>query len=146
MFVIKHKVGINASVQAIYTALTTNEGLKKWWTNDVTGAGEIGNTIKFRFNGGGPDFIITELISNKSVRWEHAGNIPEAWAGTKIHFELDEGENQTIVRFTHDQWKDPSDFMTHCNTKWAVFLVSLKEALETGKGRPFPNDIQIDHS
>ena len=35
--------------------------------------------------------------------------------------------------------------MAHCSCKWAVFLLSLKDALETGKGRPFPDDIHIDH-
>jgi hypothetical protein len=28
--------------------------------------------------------------------------------------------------------------------KWATFMLSLRDYLETGKGRPFPNDIQID--
>jgi hypothetical protein len=35
---------------------------------------------------------------------------------------------------------------THCSAKWAVFLLSLKEILETGQGKASPNDILIDHS
>ena len=35
--------------------------------------------------------------------------------------------------------------MGHCCTKWAVFLLSLKEAIEKGEGRPYPDDIHIDH-
>ena len=31
------------------------------------------------------------------------------------------------------------------NLKWAVFLMSLKDVIETGTGNPFPNDIHIDH-
>jgi hypothetical protein len=34
--------------------------------------------------------------------------------------------------------------MHHCGTKWAVFLLSLKSLLETGKGAPAPNDIKLD--
>jgi hypothetical protein len=30
-----------------------------------------------------------------------------------------------------------------CTTKWGVFLVSLKSVVETGKGSPDPNDVQI---
>lgn len=52
---------------------------------------------------------------------------------------------QTYVLFSHSNWKDHSNFMAHCSTKWAVFLLSLKEALETGSGKPFPGDIHIDH-
>ena len=146
MFSIKHKVGIKASPEAIYRALTTNDGLKSWWTDDVIGAGEAGAILKFRFNGGGPDFKVSELLVNKLVCWEHCGDMPQAWVGTEITFRLDETEVQTFVHFTHGKWKESSDFMAHCNTKWAVFLFSLKDAVESGQGRPFPNDIQIDYS
>lgn len=141
-----HQVGIRASPEKIYEALTTDDGLTKWWTNDISGAGKVGSIIKFRFNGGGPDFTVTKLIPNKIVCWQHSGSIPETWIGTEISFELEAAENQTFVKFTHSDWKEATDFMAHCSTKWAVFLLSLKDALEIDKGRPFPNDIQIDHS
>jgi uncharacterized protein YndB with AHSA1/START domain len=143
---IHHRVGIKASPEKIYEALTTNDGLTRWWTNDVSGAGEVGSTIEFRFNGGGPDFTVTKLIPNKTVCWQHSGNMPEPWMGTDISFQLELTENQTFVRFTHANWKESSDFMAHCSTKWAVFLLSLKDALETGKGKPFPIDVPIDCS
>ncbi len=146
MFDINHQVGINASPEKIYEALPTNEGLSEWWTNDTSGAGKVGSTIEFRFNGGGPDFTVSELIPNKTVKWRHSGCMPEAWMGTEITFNLRVDNEQTFVRFTHSNWKESSDFMAHCSTKWAVFLISLKSALETNVGRPFPNDIQIDHS
>ena len=146
MFAINHRVGIEGSPETIYKALTTNDGLIQWWTNDITGAGDVGSIIKFRFNGGGPDFAVTELIPNKTVRWKHSGDVPEPWMGTEILFELQTDDKQTFVRFTHSNWNESTDFMAHCSTKWAVFLLSLKEAVETNQGRPFPNDIPIDHS
>ena len=79
------------------------------------------------------------------VRWAHSGNMPDAWMGTEVSFELTNKDGQTYVLFRHSNWKEPSDFMGHCSTKWAVFLLSLKEAIETGTGRPFPDDIHIDH-
>ena len=146
MFEINHQVGIKASPEEIYKALTTNEGLTKWWTNDVSGAGNVGTIIKFRFNGGGPDFLVTELDKNKTVRWKHSGNTPELWIGTEILFQLQADDDQTFVRFTHSHWMESTDFMAHCSTKWAVFLLSLKDYLEGGQGRPFPNDLPIRHS
>jgi hypothetical protein len=35
--------------------------------------------------------------------------------------------------------------MRHSSTKWAIFLMSLKSLLGTGKGAPNPNDIKIDN-
>jgi hypothetical protein len=29
--------------------------------------------------------------------------------------------------------------------KWAVFLLSLREYVETGKGKPSPYDVKIDN-
>jgi uncharacterized protein YndB with AHSA1/START domain len=143
---INHQVGIKAAPDAVYELLTTDRGLSQWWTHDASGAGEPGSVIRFRFNGSGPDFSVVELVPNQLVRWKHAGSMPQAWMGTDIQFKLRSEEGQTFVRFSHYNWKEPTDFMAHCSTKWAVFLLSLKDRAETGKGRPFPHDIQIDHS
>ena len=145
MIEIIHRIGISASPGEVYKALTTDEGLSQWWTTTTSGAGDVGSTIEFRFNGMGPDFEVIELEPESLVRWRHSGEIPDAWIGTEISFQIQSAESQTYVFFSHSNWKERSDFMGHCSTKWAVFLLSLKEAIETGKGRPFPNDVHIDH-
>ena len=55
-----------------------------------------------------------------------------------------ENDDWIIVLFKHANWKEPVEFMHHCSTKWAVFLLSLKSLLETGKGAPWPNEIKLD--
>ncbi|MCW9014674.1 MAG: SRPBCC domain-containing protein [Gammaproteobacteria bacterium] len=140
-----HRIGVAAPAADIYKVLTTNEGLSRWWTTDTSGAGDAGSVIEFRFNGDGPDFEVAELQTDTLVKWKHYGKMPTAWMGTEVIFELKSSNEQTYLSFTHANWKEPSDFMAHCSTKWAVFLLSLKDAIETGAGRPFPNDIHIDH-
>lgn len=140
-----HRVGIACSPGDVFDALTTNDGLSRWWTNDTSGAGGVGSIIKFRFNGIGPDFEVVELQTDAFVRWKHSGEMPGAWIGTEISFQLTSEDSQTYVLFLHSNWKERSDFMGHCSTKWAVFLLSLKEVMETGNGKPFPNDVHIDH-
>jgi hypothetical protein len=76
MFNINHQVGIKASAEKIYEALTTNQGLATWWTNDTSGAGDVGATIAFRFNGGGPDFTVSELVPNQTVKCPKRGWAP----------------------------------------------------------------------
>jgi uncharacterized protein YndB with AHSA1/START domain len=143
---INHRVGIKATAQQVYQALTSDTGLSCWWTEDTSGAGVAGSIIQFRFDGGGPDFAVIELIPDELVRWQHSGCVPEAWMGTEIRFQIQPEDEQTFVRFTHANWQQTSDFMAHCSTKWAVFLLSLKQYLETGRGQPFPHDTHIDHS
>ncbi len=140
-----HRIGIACSPSEVFNALTTDAGLSRWWTTDTSGAGDVGSIIEFRFNGMGPDFEVVELQTDSLVRWRHSREMPDPWIGTKISFQLKGEESQTYVLFLHSNWKERSDFMGHCSTKWAVFLLSLKEALETGKGKPYPNDVHIDH-
>jgi uncharacterized protein YndB with AHSA1/START domain len=140
-----HRVGIAGPAREIYNALTTDEGLSRWWTTDTSGAGDTGSIIKFRFDGEGPDFKVVELQTDSIVRWRHSGEMPDPWVNTEVSFQLKNDGRQTYVLFAHSNWKEPSDFMAHCSTKWAVFLLSLKEAIETGKGKPFPDDVHIDH-
>lgn len=140
-----HRVGIACPANEIYKALTTDKGLSTWWTTDTAGAGDVGSIIRFRFDGDGPDFKVEELMTDSLVRWKHSGVMPEAWVETEVSFELKHNHGQTYVLFKHSKWNESSDFMAHCSCKWAVFLLSLKDAIETGKGRPFPDDIHIDH-
>ena len=142
---IRHRVGIKASAATVYQSLTTDAGLNRWWTSDTRGAGPVGSIIEFRFGGGGPDFEVIELSENQLVRWQHHGEMPTAWMGSEILFELREDERQTMVNFAHYNWRESDEFLAHCSTKWGIFMMSLKDSIETGKGRPWPDDLHIDY-
>ena len=143
---ILHRVGIKASsLQDTYKALTTREGLSAWWTDDTKGESQVGGALKFRFGErGGFDMKVLELKPNQRVVWQVVDG-PEEWMGTKVSFDLKPDGDYTIVLFKHEGWKQPVEFMHHCSTKWAIFLMSLKSLLETGKGAPYPNDIKLDN-
>jgi uncharacterized protein YndB with AHSA1/START domain len=141
---ILHKVGIKSSSQKdVYQALTTIEGLSGWWTTDTKGDSKVGAVLQFRFHAGGFDMKVLKLEPTKHVLWQVIEG-PTEWIGTKISFDLKQEGDWTILLFKHQGWKEPVEFMHHCSTKWAVFLLSLKALLETGKGAPHPNEIKLD--
>lgn len=141
---ILHKVGIAGSLPAdVYSALTSLEGLSGWWTEETTGEPNVGGVIAFRFASGGFDMLVTELNPPQRVLWRVADG-PEEWIGTTISFELRQDGDYTTVLFKHEGWREPVEFMHHCSTKWATFLLSLKALVETGKGAPAPRDVKID--
>jgi uncharacterized protein YndB with AHSA1/START domain len=141
---ILHKVGIkSSSLNDVYNALTTVEGLSAWWTTNTHGEGKVGDVLRFRFGAGGFDMKVLELQPARRVLWQVVDG-PAEWIDTKVSFDLKQEDNWTIVLFKHEGWKEPVEFMHHCSTKWAVFLLSLKSLLETGKGAPHPDDIKID--
>jgi hypothetical protein len=139
-----HKVGIkSSSLNDVYKALTTREGLAGWWTIDTQGESKVGGILQFRFRAGGFDMKVLELDPARRVLWQVVDG-PAEWIGTKVSFELRQESDWTLVFFRHQGWKEPVEFMYHCSTKWAVFLLSLKSLLETGKGAPAPDDLKLD--
>ena len=137
---ILHCVGIkSSSPDATYKALTTRDGLAAWWTDGTEVDGDV---IRFRFGGGGFDMKVLEADRARRVLWEVVDG-PEEWVGTKVAFELRQNGDYTVVLFKHEGWREPVEFMHHCSTKWAMFLMSLKSLVETGSGAPWPNDIKV---
>ncbi len=150
MIDIIHRVGIQAPPAKVYAALATVEGVAAWWSRETRGVSQPGGTIEFRFlkpSGeqiGGMGMEVITLTPNKEVRWRVRSG-PEEWVGTDIGFELSEADGYTIVLFGHRSWRAASEFTAHCSMKWATFMLSLKELVETGKGRPSPHDVKIDN-
>jgi uncharacterized protein YndB with AHSA1/START domain len=140
---ILHRIGVeHSSPQRVYDALTTLDGLSGWWAEKTTGDTDPGGVIEFRFGPGGIDMKVVELDPGRLVRWEVVGG-PEEWIGTEVRFDIRQDGDWTIVLFRHEGWREPVEFMSHCSTKWATYLVSLKQLLETGTGAPDPRDLLI---
>jgi len=147
---IKHRVGIKASPQKVYEALSTIGGISKWWTKNTSGESEIGKTVTVRFHTpdgkevGSMNFDVQALEPESKVQWKFTSGPPE-WIGTTVTFDLHQEENYTIVMFSHLNWAEEVEFKSHCSMKWAIFMLSLKQLIETGEGKPSPNDIKIDN-
>ncbi len=146
---ILHRVGIKSSSDEVYKALATRDGLAGWWTDNTQGESNVGGVLKFRFSGdghdiGGFEMKVLELDPAKRVLWQVVDG-PAEWIDTKVGFELKQEDDYSIVLFKHQDWKEPVEFMHHCSTKWAIFLMSLKSLVETGKGAPNPGDVKIDN-
>ncbi len=144
---ILHRVGIQAPADRVYAALTARDGLAGWWTQDVQAENEVGGKLHFGFTADGVelgffDMKVLELDPGRRVLWQVVDG-PAEWIGTRIGWDLAQEGNYCIVMFRHQGWKNPVPFMSHCSTKWAVFLMSLKSLVETGKGQPSPNDVRI---
>ncbi|MEV6930986.1 SRPBCC domain-containing protein [Dactylosporangium sp. NPDC051485] len=140
---ILHRVGVKTPApDKVYEALTTIDGLAGWWTDDTKGDPAPGGVVAFRFPVGGFDMEVQETRPRERVSWRVVAG-PDEWVGTTIDFDLRQEGDYTIVLFQHAGWREPAEFMYHCSTKWAIFLMSLKSLVETGEGAPAPRDVQI---
>ena len=143
---IRHRVGIKASIHDAYDATYQPAKLQSWWATSATGSGTVGSKIELVFPGY-PSHIweIAELSDNELVRLKLLSG-PEPWHGSELRFEFKESNGQVFVTLTHTTGpKTPDAAFQYFCTKWPMFLVSLKQFLETGQGMPYPDDIKIQH-
>lgn len=135
--------GTKTNASRIRRALTTLDGLASWWTSQTSGNPAEDGTVTFTFgDNGGFDMRVVKSDS-KQVHWECIKG-PDDWIGTRIEFDIDERDTHNQLLFRHAGWPSENAFFHHCSTKWATFLLSLRDYVESGKGRPFPNDLKIE--
>lgn len=145
-----HRIGITSTTTEVYKALFTIEGLSKWWTEETQGDEQIGGKIEFSFRSLKGELIgrmvmeVQELNPPKDIRWLCVDG-PAEWIGTEITFQLSQHDDKTIVLFGHRNWREAIEMTSHCSMKWATFLLSLRDYVETGRGKPSPNDLKIDN-
>lgn len=147
-----HRIGIDASPDKVFTALATVDGVAGWWTRHTSGESKLGGVMTVRFvesEGGGSrekgrmDLSVTRLDPGREVRWKVTAG-PTEWIDTDVTFELSTSGSQTIVAFGHRGWREAVDFTAHCSMKWATFLLSLRDFVQTGHGQPSPEDVKVD--
>ena len=144
---IHHRVGIKAPLTEVYEAVSTVDGVAAWWTKETTAT--AGGDVEVRFTGPGGEekgrmrFEVVELEPGKKVHWRFKSG-PDEWIGTDVTFDLSQADGYTVVLFSHSNWRELVEFTSHCSMKWATFLLSLKDLVETGSGKPSPNDLKID--
>lgn len=145
-----HRVGIKAPLAKVYAAVSSVEGIAGWWTRETSGEAKLGGEIQARFRNpaggeiGAMTFVLRKLDPGKEVQWRFTAG-PKEWIGTDVTFNLSQEGDTTIVLFGHRNWEKAAEFMAHCSMKWATFMLSLRQLVETGKGRPSPDDLKIDN-
>jgi uncharacterized protein YndB with AHSA1/START domain len=134
---IVHQLNIAAPPDRVYNAITEQQGLAGWWTPDATAKAEAGSLAEFRFLDGQAviRLEVATLEPNRAVRWRIREAMPE-WAGTHITWDLAPADGGTTVRFGHRNYPSTEGSFASVNFHWAWHLISLKDYLETGRGRP----------
>ena len=145
-----HRIGTTAPATAVYDAVATPSGIAGWWSHATSGESRVGGVITSKFHNpdgveiGAFEYELLTLRPDEEVRWRITAG-PDEWVGTDIHFRISRDGDHTIVLFAHRGWREEVEFMAHCSMKWGVFLLSLRDFVETGAGQPSPEDRKIDN-
>ncbi len=138
MKTIHHVVDVHAAPSEVYAALTTQDGLSKWWTTKVDTSGALGSVIDFTFVGPfNPDMEITRLDQDARVEWRCVGG-HEPWKDNTFVFEIEPGDEHTRLRFwQHYAVELDDDSYGVYNFNWAYYLESLRLLVVEGQGKPY---------
>lgn len=140
---VKHRVGIDGPVEQIFAAVTTSEGLAGWWASSADSHAEIDGSVDLTFDG-----LATLKFRYKTIQ-ENKRTILQCvegsgpWQNSELLFELDQAADQVFVTLTHQNDASSEDDFLYFSTKWPCYLLSLRNFVETGKGRPYPDDVKI---
>lgn len=134
-----HLVPIGVSPAEVFAALTTDKGLKGWWTAEAQAEPKEGGLAQLWFDEGEVLFNmrIATFEPAKRVVWTCQSEVEE-WDGTRLEWELEgDEEGGTLVRLTHSGWDAVDDYTRMCNTTWGALMFVLKEYCETGNVEPW---------
>ncbi len=133
---IHHLLHINAPIDKVFTALSSIEELKLWYTTEVQGSSKLNEIIEFKF--GGIDFHtkVIELVANEKIVMECvATSLP--LVGQKVTYELDQNDEKTRVRFSQDGFDELDDFYANMNFSASKYLESLRQFCQNGNSEAF---------
>jgi uncharacterized protein YndB with AHSA1/START domain len=135
-----HRVEIAASAEKIYRAITTEEGIKGWWTTDVKMDTHAGGKAVFGFENHSIVFqmVIEQLTPPSLVRWRCEDSNSPDWIGTTQEFQLEASKaGKVLLKFCHGNWKSGGDHCYYCNTTWGHLFVTLKDYAERDVKNPY---------
>ncbi|MEZ4672141.1 MAG: SRPBCC domain-containing protein [Anaerolineae bacterium] len=134
---ILHELTIEGKPEAVYKAITEQDGLSSWWTVHATAQPKVGAVDEFRFGGGQivMKMEVSKLEPGKAVQWKALQGAPD-WGGTQVTWDLTPIETGTKLLFGHRDYASTEGSFASVSYQWAWFLTSLKSYIETGKGTP----------
>ena len=136
---IHHLLHINSPIDKVFTALSSIEELKLWYTTEVQGSSKLNEIIEFKF--GGVDFHtkVIELVANEKIVMECvATSLP--LVGQKVTYELDQNDEKTRVRFSQDGFDELDDFYANMNFSTGKYLEGLRQFCQKGVSEGFGSE------
>lgn len=132
---ILHNISIDAPLEKVFHAVSTEVGFKGWWAQDTKVQGD-----HFIFSFSNKQYVakfnLVKKQENKLIKMDAFEAMTEQWADSYLLFELEENEGKTQLSFTHGNWKVQDQEFAMCNTNWGKLMFHLKEFSETGNPNP----------
>ncbi|MGH7227602.1 MAG: SRPBCC family protein [Nitrospiraceae bacterium] len=131
MHELHHEIQISAPPQTVYEAITTQKGIRSWWTRDSVVQPLVGSVVELGFNNRSLllRMRIDELRPQKRIVWYCLGP-DEEWKDTRLIWEISEKAGATNLHLLHAYWRSPGSTFAIANTQWGELIHRLKDYIE----------------
>ncbi|GAA4896603.1 hypothetical protein GCM10023311_21690 [Flaviramulus aquimarinus] len=134
---IYHNLIIKASLKAIFDAVSQPKHLDNWWTLKSSGIPELGIEYNLNFTDDYNWFCkVSKIEPNKSIHFKMTKSDKD-WNSTTFGFDLKTKNNNTLLKFSHQNWQEKNHHFKQSSFCWAMLLNGLKNYLEKGVIVPF---------
>ena len=139
---IMHTLKIQAPPDRVFQAIASADGIRNWWTRDASLEASVGGAGEFGFYNRRfvAKVVIDALEPPVRIKWRLTN---AAWPGAVIEFSVKPESNHTRLSFAHRGYAEADQRYASATTRWGAYLLSLKSYLESGKGSPNPDDIDL---
>ena len=142
---VRHRIGVAGKIDEIFRSLHEPERLNGWWATTTDGTPKEGHVLHLHFSDVVTlSFRIETLTPNARVCLRCVSG-PHPWQESTLLFALNQDSGQVWVELLHENPLASEDDFLYFSTKWTCYLLSLRDLIEHGTGRPYPNDVKIHH-
>jgi uncharacterized protein YndB with AHSA1/START domain len=124
---------IKASQDRVFQAVSTPDGLDRWWTKQSAGVAAEGAEFELGF---GPEYDwrakVTRCVADSEFELQMT-RADADWIGTRVGFRLDSRAGLTQVRFYHTGWPSQNEHWRISCFCWPMYLRVLRRHLEHGE-------------
>ena len=140
---VRHRVGVAGDIDRIYRATHEPAGLTGWWASTADGSPDVGQVLDLHFEALATlSFRIAVLEPTARVRLQCVSG-PGPWRDSQLDFTFEQDDKQVWVGLIHENPSAAEDDFVYFSTKWPVYLLSLRDFIETGTGTPYPHETKI---
>ena len=134
---------IKADAERVFEAISTPEGLDRWWTLHSAGKPVDGAEYELWFDSD-HDWRarVTSIVKPSQFELEII-SADQDWLGTRVGFQLESKDGTTRLRFHHTGWPQANEhyrISCHC---WAMYLRILRRYLEHNEVVPYEERLEV---
>jgi uncharacterized protein YndB with AHSA1/START domain len=124
---IHHSIVINASPEAVHSLVSTADGLRQWWAEDVEPQAD--GTLSLGFFNRNTIYRLRSL-ERSATRIAWRCETGKEWEGTDLVFTIQLQAKGVVLDFVHANWQAATPYFVSCTTTWGGLMFRIRSAAE----------------